>query len=578
MRFSTVCLLFLTLLCAFGWRDRAGPAAVERVYGMPFNGTVVGGASFVAGKFTNGIQGASGKGATIPNAAVATYGVSDTTIEFWFKRASIPSALEIIFSIGLNHQYISLDTSGHLGLGSIGGVTGPGTGNVCDNAFHSVAITYKVSTTTTTFYVDGISVLSTSSAPTIGSEAAGITTGYGGVTTFDSAAIVDEVAISNIVQYTGTYTPASSAFGATRSGQVALYHLESDITDSNIAGSTLTNNGNLIVAGVSTGGRTITAPYTGGLTTPTATWYKSSTVNFTPGVGNQVANGGGFSGATTNVLTDTNAIDPATPQYYVCSLTDGTTTLTYYHRPAYAESTYLNFSVIGDSTSVRQPQDNQMAAIDACCATLMQIKGFRFFKVVNSAVSGSHVEDWWNGTPQTNLTTAKAAVGGSWTGYTVFVRLGVNNAQEGTSANTFSTNLVGLVAYIVSNGGRVLLSYPTWREPGNFGENSVSGPVTFDESTTPLLLAYQAKIDLLVDNVNVFAGDKTSYKVISELPQVYTYYAPGTAATTPGSIHPIDLGASLMGGAEAWAYINAFLPPTGIPVPAIGSQLIKGVR
>ena len=48
---------------------------------------------------------------------------------------------------------------------------------------------------------------------------------------------IDEVAISTVAQYTANYTPATAPFAASRTGQVANYHLDGSGADSNSSGA-----------------------------------------------------------------------------------------------------------------------------------------------------------------------------------------------------------------------------------------------------------------------------------------------------------------------------------------------------
>lgn len=318
-----------------------------------------------------------------------------------------------------------------------------------------------------------------------------------------------------------------------------------------------------------------------GVGTVTYAWYRSTTVNFTPGGGNILSNGGGISGATTATLTDGSALTGGTTYYYVCIATDtGPNTYTWYHRPVLAPTTALKLCAIGDSTEASQYQCNNLPAQYWLSQKLLSAKGIGA-TLVNSAVSGSASANWWNGSAQTNLTNALAACGGSFTGFYVSVRLGVNDAQAAVSSGTYNTNMTGLVNYITTNGGIAVLNYPTWREPGSFAEGLEYTPtptvVTFDETTTPLLIAYQSVLTALVNGSTVYIGDVTSYELFSESPQEMMYYggnnpaytstqppAAHTYLTNSGTIHPNVAGARVMGDAEADAIIAILYPAASI--------------
>lgn len=331
----------------------------------------------------------------------------------------------------------------------------------------------------------------------------------------------------------------------------------------------LAASGNLFVTSVAPGNVQITANIAAGTAPFVYAWYKSTTVNFTPGGGNLLVNGGGIGGATTATLTDTTALTPGTAYYYVCVVTDAIpNTVTFPHRPVYAALPSIKICTIGDSTSVfTSPWTQQY---------LQTSRGVRQVTMVNTAVNGSEVMTWWNGSPQANLTTALAACGGSFSGFLVLIRLGINEAQNAVSAVTVATNLAGLVAYVIAHGGIPFLSYPTWREPGSYAQGLPGTVLTFDETTTPFLLQYHAAIDALINGTTIFAGDRTSYALLAELAQDYLLYNPPTYTdlTNPGAIHPALTGSQVFGLAEA-AAVLAYLYPVAAVFNPVTSSLVK---
>lgn len=319
--------------------------------------------------------------------------------------------------------------------------------------------------------------------------------------------------------------------------------------------TTLTPNGNLIVNSNAPSAVVINCPYAQGVAPITFAWYRSTTVNFTPGGGNLLSNGGGISGATTATLTDGSTLIAGVTYYYVCIITDNvSTTFTTYHRAAYLAAATLKIGIVGDSTSAPGILPNASQPPSYFCQHfLTAVKGIRTVTRINAAVSGTVSADWYNAAgsgAQGGLTGLLASCGGSFTGWYIVVRLGVNDAQGNVTSAVYLANMTGLVNYIVTNGGTVILSYPLPREPGLFGETSAS---TFLEDTTPLLIQYLADLDGLINGTTIQTGDITSFKLFSQNPQTYFYYSPGNTSTTPGAIHENVLGSAVMGQAEAQA-------------------------
>ena len=519
-----------------------------------WNGTLDGSPTFTSGKFNNGMNCSVGNGGHLPNPGPMQVGANNPfTVEFWFKKSAAPTSTAVVIGLQYNWWWGANTTSGTATWHYITVING--STNICDGNWHSIALTYDG--TTSRQYVDGtLDGFSVGGGIDTPNQPETIGTGYAGGTSFDTTSQLDEMAVSNVAQYTGSsYTPQSSPFSPGRSGQIALYHMDSDLSDSNGA-SSLQVTENLLVTSPTVSNIQITAPIVGGTGTGpfSYVWFSSTTINFSTAPANTLSNGGGISGATTANLVDART-QTGGPYYYRATVTDAiNNTYTWPSRQVYVGTTTVNISAIGDSTSVEQAQNNQLAPSDVVKSILLAYKGIRQVNLVNSAVSGSSSGSWYNGGAQSNLTNALAAAGGSFSGYWVIVRLGVNDAQGGGSASTFNTNMTGLCSYIVSHGGKVILDYPVWREPGLFGENT---SITFNESTSPLLVSYMPYLAALVDNVNIFAGDTTSYQVFNVYPQKYYSFGSNSYWSAPGAIHENVDGSIIMGTAEAKALIQA---------------------
>ena len=164
------------------------------------------------------------------------------TIETWFKRGSNPPSLEVIMGQS-GTGFMGMTASGAIemelgnGSGATPAVTSPGT--FADGNWHHAALTVTASTFTA--FVDG-AVIGTGTTPPmasftpsgappngIGMLAIG---NHGGSLQFQFGGETDEAAVWNTARYTAAFTPPTTAYAGTETGLLALYHLDSNGTDS----------------------------------------------------------------------------------------------------------------------------------------------------------------------------------------------------------------------------------------------------------------------------------------------------------------------------------------------------------
>ncbi len=296
---------------------------------------------------------------------------------------------------------------------------------------------------------------------------------------------------------------------------------------------------------------------TGGTAPYTYQWHRSATLNFTPSsqtaVAGQTGQTGTFAGLTAGTLYEV-----------ACVVGDSAgATATSDHRPVRTSGVApLVLGIVGDSIETAYTFNGNVAACDHL-ARRLGVRLGTTVTPVNQAIAGTKAQDWQSGS--TDLNNAIAAFQAA--GVTVVsYRLGMNDAQSGTAAATVGGYYASGINALVAAGFKVVANYPTWREPGQFFESTT---VTFDESTAPLLLAYQGQIDALVNGTTIVAGDKRSFYATAQQPAAYL----NRSLALPGGIHPHPEMAEMMGGFEADAIYDAFYAPataTPSPTPTTG--------
>jgi hypothetical protein len=185
--------------------------------------------TYGTGKFGQGLSGGYG--------AISAGGIGSGPVftwELWFTRSAVPGAIHVLFGAGDNPSagYIGIGTDGKPQFnGSTGTVTLTGPTNLCDGAWHHLAM---VGTSGGfTGYVDGVSIGSSATAQPYSASCLSWIGALDHLGDFTSAgAVIDEVATWSISKYTSSFTPPTSAYTGSETGLIALYHLNGDGTDS----------------------------------------------------------------------------------------------------------------------------------------------------------------------------------------------------------------------------------------------------------------------------------------------------------------------------------------------------------
>lgn len=209
---------------------------------MAYDGGTVGTPTYGAAKFSTGLTAVADTNyLTLPTGVAGWSAGTSWTVDLWMK-ISAPSAVKVALSFGLlndnSAQYVmwfGINASNQFcasvgGSGAWSGGTIMSSGiSIGDNAWHHCRAV-MTSGSTLVLCVDGVagnSFSGTWSAPTHPQ-------GYIGRYLVDNYAwtgAIDEVALWNTALAT-TYTTPSAAYTGSESNLRALYHLESNVTDS----------------------------------------------------------------------------------------------------------------------------------------------------------------------------------------------------------------------------------------------------------------------------------------------------------------------------------------------------------
>lgn len=196
---------------------------------MAYNGTLSRGtAAFAAGKFGQGLSGGVFALPALP---------ALVTVECWAKITSttgtvvaVGSSTSTHFWLGIRNGKAAMGNPGQASVITTSGVT------IGDGLWHHLAIV--ADGTSCRLYVDGAQASSIAFTGGIVASTTTAIAGLGTITTYDWAAaggMVDEVRLSTTARYTGTpYTAPTAAF-TDDVDTAALYHLETDATDSHMS-------------------------------------------------------------------------------------------------------------------------------------------------------------------------------------------------------------------------------------------------------------------------------------------------------------------------------------------------------
>lgn len=199
------------------------------------NGTVVGAPTFGPAKFGNGLTATSDANyVSLPSGALVISSSNSWAISAWLKTTATATEVAISFGASLvPGVWFGQVPSGNFAVSSPGfsGGTALDSGiPINDGAWHLCVMQMTGGTSIET-WVDGNPGATFSGAITETTQAGAIGK-YLGAVSFSWTGAIDEVALWNSAVFSGTFTPPSAPYVGDEPGLFALYHLESDGTDS----------------------------------------------------------------------------------------------------------------------------------------------------------------------------------------------------------------------------------------------------------------------------------------------------------------------------------------------------------
>lgn len=169
------------------------------------------------------------------------------SLECWVRRSDATGIAQTEVMVGeVNIAWLGIATDGSFIHSSQAGDAGVNTGlAICDNAWHHLAVVWNPTAGKLVYLCDGVvtdTVLVTKT--TVTSRIFGLRCSPQSMSSIDMFAdqtnggCVDEVSICSPSPYSvsavgQTYAVPTAAFSASRSGQIALYHLDDSLADSN---------------------------------------------------------------------------------------------------------------------------------------------------------------------------------------------------------------------------------------------------------------------------------------------------------------------------------------------------------
>jgi len=320
------------------------------------------------------------------------------------------------------------------------------------------------------------------------------------------------------------------------------------------ASASLTFSAQPTLTALNTANTGFTISVSGGTSPYTAQLHRSTTSGFTPGGGTAIS--GATVSGTTITATDSTATPGITYFYKVVVTDSASAVITSNQIPGLVAQYKLQLLFIGDS--ILTPSYGVINAIVARIKALKRIS--QVPTPVNAAVAGTRSNDWISGS--TNLNNAKAAVvtafGSPSPSNPVWINImiGLNDARispPGNSPATYKSNMQSMVNDLVGAGYKVILHAPPMIRIPQGVSNGYD-----TEAGMANLQGYPAQLDSLVDNVNVFAGDR----------QATTYFATAWSEFVSDDVgggiytyvHPSATGGDTYAALWSRAIVDAVFP------------------
>lgn len=319
-----------------------------------------------------------------------------------------------------------------------------------------------------------------------------------------------------------------------RTGTVSFKAAGASLASGNISLSSATNTSINLASTTASGG---TPPYS-------YQWHRSTTANFTPGVGTAI------SGATSSSYSDTTAAS-GTVYYYKLVTTDSVpNSVTSNQSAGSLKDSTIIIGCLGDSITkgTAGPSPAAVTVTQRLAASLKHTYKNRDVTVVNGGVDGKSAQDFAANTGSI-FTTAKSAFSSAGCTH-IMVMLGANDAANHRSASQYLANMQTITASLVSDGYVVILNYPTYIPSGaNAGAT--------DEVATENMRSYLGQIDSLIDGTDIISGDRLAYQ----------YFVDHMDEMQTDKTHLLDAGNISLAGMWARAFDRAVLQVTNVVSP-----------
>jgi lysophospholipase L1-like esterase len=508
------------------------------------NLTVNGTPTFGAAKFGSGLTAVSD--ANYLSSATSPWAFSSGqpwTIEAWLSN-SATSTLQVCFQLGGNAWVGFYNGHFAFSLPSIGGGS-VHTGNnaLNDGAFHHCVLQFD-GTSNIRMYVDGAIDILVTAAYTQPSGAVAVGNFHPNAGSAWPGSI-DEIAVFSGARYSGsTYTVPTAAYTGTETNLVALYHLESDGTNSVVP--TLTSAG--ITASVTTSSAITPqlATISGG-TSPYSTVFSYSTTTN----GSYTTIGSAVTGATPVATTSASGLTASTTYYFRAVTTDSSGTPIVTTFPSATTGTPLSTSAVGLGAG----------AITASVTTTTTIK-----PQLGTITGGT--------SPYSTVFSYSTTTNGSYS------QIGTAVVGANPVASAFATSLTPSTAYYFravvtdSAGSPATITLPSGTTGTSLSTNAPT-PVTFAFPTTDVAGANLRLSGLWTvgsaGGHNLIRGDGAQSQIDTKVTL--------TSSTNTISVTTFQLGSSILVSVDGGAFSPVSVPNTGTwGVVAISTNLSAGAH
>lgn len=272
--------------------------------------------------------------------------------------------------------------------------------------------------------------------------------------------------------------------------------------------------------------------------TETVAWYASDTSGFTPGAGTLLA------GVTGYAPTWASGLSPGAVKYVQAKITQGINTARSNEVAVVGKYTAVGIGIAADSwyaltttPDSNYTNDKPSVPLERNLQGMLPLHGVF---VNNRSVSGTTVAVW-NSTYLAPSITAWLLLGVQY----IYARFGLNDMIVPRTAAQFKSDYQTFIATCVAAGLKVIIAHAPY-----FVGGSQSGRASSDRTTIQL---YNAAVDSLIDNVNVFAGSRATFPCFADASDWFLY----------DQLHRNEIGALKLAAMDARAIADVVDPTAG---------------